>query len=78
MTQLLLAFLLLGAVAVSALPSGAPAGACSNLTPSPSGHGSAIQAEMDLPYAVNLSTLPMFDGVGYGYEPGATYRCELH
>ena len=63
------------AVPLSALPGGAPEGACENLTPSPSDHGTALQ-ERDIPYFINQSALPFIDGVGYGYQPGETYICK--
>ena len=59
---------------VDALPGGAPAGACDNLTPSPSAHGTP-QAS-DSPYVIDLTQFG--DGSGsLVYTPGKTYTRKI-
>ena len=70
--SLCVALTLLGLV--SGRSSGAPAGACENLTPSPQFHGTPQSSQV--PYEVDLSSF-MQDGNGrYLYQPGRTYQSE--
>ena len=60
--------------AVKGFPTGAPAGACGDLTPDISQHGAQPQFGQ-VPYEVDLT--PLSDGNnGYEYEPGETYTCK--
>ena len=56
------------------LPSGAPASACSTLTPNPISHAADPQIG-SVPYEVDLSELS--DGGSFSYAPGMTYTCTL-
>ncbi len=63
---------------VQGFPSGAPAAACSTLAPNQNLHLAPPQdPEMvPVPYSLNLSSLVLSDGSGYGYKPGRRYMCE--
>ena len=54
---------------VRALPTGAPLGACDNLTPSPTNHGAQPRGTLS-PYFIELSPL------NGGYTSGQTYERE--
>jgi len=72
---LCLVVLVSSSLLVQARSSGAPGGACDNLTPSASGHGSVIQTTT-VPYNVDPS--PFLVNTSYlQYYPGMTYTCEL-
>ena len=78
MTSSILALLVLcvvGPLAVSALPTGAPAQACANISPNPAAHG-ADPSTADNPYYLNISSLPVIPAGGYGYQPEETYMCK--
>ena len=59
---------------VDALPGGAPQGACDNLTPSPSAHGTP-QAN-DSPYVIDLTQFDDNNG-SFVYVPGRTYTRKI-
>ena len=60
------------------LPSGAPAAACDDLTPSQNSQGTAGHAgpaqSVLVPYIIDLS--PFEDNETFQYTPGETYTCK--
>lgn len=62
---------------VESLPTGAPAGACDNLTPlrNPAGHAEPPQLTT-VPYMINLS--PFNNSGTWEYTPGNTYTCKRY
>jgi hypothetical protein len=61
---------------IESLPTGAPAGACDNLTPfrNPAGHADPPQTTA-VPYMINLT--PFNNNETWQYTPGNTYNCKL-
>ena len=72
-----LVLLLVSLYAADALPSGAPAGACASVAPSPGAdaHGSTVQTDPP-PYVLDLSVFDVVNGA-YQYDPGRTYTRTL-
>ena len=61
---------------IESLPTGAPSGACDNLTPlrNPAGHADPPQMTT-VPYMINLT--PFNNSGTWQYTPGTTYTCKL-
>ena len=76
-TLLLCVALLQTSLQVSCLSSGAPAAACSTLSPNPTQHGAQPQIST-VPYIVDL--VPFCDSATntYMYYPGQNYTCKFN
>ena len=70
---ILIAVLLGLAIKVESRSTGAPAGACTTLSPEPTAHNAEPQSST-VPYEVDLSAF-YYSG-GYYYYPGQTYLCK--
>ena len=61
-------------LAVQGYPSGAPAEACSSLTPM---HGDHAPQTSDIPFMIDISNFESSEEGCYYYQPGETYNSKL-